>query len=108
MEKNNINLQNQDYYSDTPAPRKIIDFIFGYFGFFVVILVLFFCTSFLSVIFHKSSGFLSLAMLIGVMVAIGVVNIIIKRKYISKGINFALLTLILIPILLLGSCLIRL
>lgn len=104
MENNNTNLQNQDYYSN--KSKKIIDFIIGYFGFFVVILILFYCDSFVINAFPKASSLPNWITIILVIAIIIAANVTIKkkRKYIAKGTNFALLSLILIPVLLFGAC----
>lgn len=108
MENNNTNLQNQDPYSNKSPARKVVDFILGYFGFFAAILILFYVMFFAISAYPAISLFSSLIMIVGVIAIVIAANSTIKRKYIAKGINFALLTLILIPVLFFGACLVTL
>ena len=110
MENSNTNLQNQDYYSK--ASNKIVDFLLGYLGFFLLV-ALFFLLPYMLIIFPSIAYYYSTIMLLSILILIFLVlwaNIKVreKRRYIVRGINFALITIVLIPVLLFGACLISL
>jgi len=111
MENNNINLQNQDNYSK--KSDKVIDFLIGYFGFFIIGFILYYLVFFgvsVSAINSSMSGLIGFVFILFPIVALIFANVVLKKKrrYMAKGVNFALLTLTLIPVLLFGACLISL
>lgn len=111
MGNNNPNIQNEDYYSK--KSNKVIDFLIGYFGFFFISAVLYYFMFFAGLsgaITSSFSGLFGIIMIMIPIIALLVANVGLRksRRYIARGINFALLTLVLIPVLFFGACLITL
>jgi uncharacterized membrane protein len=119
MENDNKNLTNEDYYSN--ASKKVADFFIGYIGISAVIFISYFILASMTLIgceisteYPLLSALLfylitTFALLLTIAVII-FTNIKTKktRRYITKGVNFALLTFILIPVILFGACLVAL
>jgi len=106
MEENRKNSQNYDYYSKTSA--KVFDFIFGFLG--TIAGIALFNMSPLNIFYFNlrpTDGYLSLMVaIIFIILALYFANTTLKKKrrYITKGINFAVIALILIPLLFFGAC----
>jgi len=106
-----MNFQNQNYYSR--KSDKVIDFLIGYIGFFIIGFVLYYFIFFAGSTSRISSSLIGLFWIIIIMfpiVSLLLANLVLKknRRYIAKGINFAVLSLILIPVIFFGACLISL
>ena len=99
MEKSNSNIQNKDYYSK--KSDKVIDFIIGFLGTFACIFIFYYL---IALIMPVGAKFLPIIIFFILMYLISK----IKRSYIMKGIKYALLIIVLIPILFFGACLIAL
>jgi uncharacterized membrane protein YhaH (DUF805 family) len=106
MQDNNISPQYQDYYSKTS--RKVIDFIIGFMGFFVAAYILYYLVFFGSFV---SSGPIYAAVMWTLMIMFPIIILILantaikkNRRYITRGINWAIIFIILIPLLLFGAC----
>jgi hypothetical protein len=99
MKNGNKNLINEEYYSN--RPRKIGDFFLGYLGFLIFGFIAFAYSGF------GNGATLSVVLLLVISI---IINVKTKknRRYIARGANFALITLILIPVILLGACFIEL
>jgi hypothetical protein len=121
MENDNKNLINEDYYLN--RPRKIGDFFLGYIGFMAIIFLSYAIVGFIPAILASekiniSSSFFGEILIYLFTTFFTILPIIFfifaniktkkTRKYITKGVNFALLTFVLIPVILFGACLIAL
>lgn len=108
MENNNSNIQNNDSYSK--KSNKVIDFLIGYLGSLIIISILYFF-SYLLGSTSPTAFSVGISWTISILTPIIILlfaNMVLKksRRYVAKGINFAILTLILAPILFFGACLI--
>lgn len=105
MEDNNTNLPNQeDYYSKTS--RRVMDFLVGYIGFFAFLFAIYYLLFLFPVVFAAIISLSFPLFLALIVAAVVIVNNKLKekRRYIAKGVNFAVLTLIIVPILFFGAC----
>lgn len=106
-----MNLQGQNYYSK--KSDRVIDFLIGYLGFFIIGFILYYLIFFggsAGAILNSLAGWMWTIVILFPTVALILANVGLRKskRYIARGINFAVITLILIPVLFFGACLISL
>jgi uncharacterized protein YqhQ len=118
MENDNLNIQNnEDLYSK--KSDKIIDFILGFFGTFILLYVISFIISFLPSFLMElmprgSAGFSPLLSVAISFLPVVIILVLIykiskmKRRYIRKGVLYAVMSIFILPLLAFGACLITL
>lgn len=92
-----------DYYAN--GQKKVIDFIYGFFGSIILNVLLFFLFFSLPGVYNVQSNFVlisSLLLLLNIVMIVLSFNY--KRKYLGIGIISAIFLIVLIPLLIFGAC----